>query len=102
MKKNPGLELVAFSRVKSPQDIAVRNKSGALTRIQIQKIGQGNVYELRREFQERLKSMARDTQAPTIQAITDLDPNDTGGKTYEGGCQFLLNWFNDQTSMRQL
>ena len=96
------MELVAFSRVKSPQDIAIGNKSGTLTRIQIQKIGQGNVYELRREFQERLKSMADVTQAPTIEAITDLDPTDTGEKTYKGGCEFLLNWFNDQTSMHQL
>ena len=60
------------------------------------------MYELRREFQEGLKSMANETQAPTIQAITDLDPIDTGGKTYECGCDFLLNWFNDQTFMYQL
>ena len=57
MRKNPGLELVSFSRIKHQEDLAVGNHSGTLTKMQIQKIGQGNVYDLRREFQQRLESM---------------------------------------------
>ena len=34
-----------------------------------------NVYDLRREFQQRLKSMETETQAQTIHAITSLDTN---------------------------
>ena len=37
MRKNPGLELVAFSRVKCPEDLAVGNHFGTLTKIKIQK-----------------------------------------------------------------
>ena len=34
-----------------------------------------NVYDLRREFQQRLKSMETETQAQTIHAITSFDTN---------------------------
>ena len=51
MRKHPGLELVAFSRVKRPEDLAVGNDSTTLTRTQILKNGKGKIYDLRREFQ---------------------------------------------------
>ena len=98
MRKNPGLELVAFSRVKRPEDLAIGNDSGKLTRMQIQKIGKGKIYDLRREFQQKLKLMEKETQAPTIDAITSLDTINEP-KTYEGGCAFLLDWFREQTSI---
>ena len=97
MRKNPGLELVAFSRVKRPEDLAIGNASGRLTRMQIMKIGKGKIYDLRREFQQKLKQMEEDTKSPTIRAITNLDTVNEP-KTYKGGCNFLLNWFKEQTS----
>ena len=100
MRKNPGLELVAFSRVKRPEDLAIGNDSGKLTRMQIQRIGKGKIYDLRREFQQKLKLMEKETQAPTIQAITNLDTVNEP-KTYEGGCAFLLDWFKEQTSIAE-
>ena len=41
--------------------------------------------------------MEKETQAPTIRAITNLDTVNEP-KTYEGGCAFLLDWFREQTS----
>ena len=84
------MEFVAFSRVKHPEDLAVENHSGTLTKVKIQKIGQWKVYDLRREFQKRLKSMETETQAQTIHAITSLDTNENEPKTYEGGCAFFI------------
>ena len=42
-----------------------------------------------------LKEKAFATQQPTIDEITQLDATVLGEKTYEGGCEFLLEWFND-------
>ena len=43
-----------------------------------------------------LKKKAFATQQPTIDAITQLDATVLDEKTYEGGCNFLLKWFNDK------
>ena len=41
--------------------------------------------------------MEKETQAPTIDAITSLDTINEP-KTYKGCCDFLLDWFIEQTS----
>ena len=87
MRKNPGLELVAFSRVKHQEDLAIANDPGTLTRIQIEKNWKGKIYNLKREFQQKLKLMEKETQTQTIDAITSLDTINES-KTYEGGCAF--------------
>jgi hypothetical protein len=99
-RSDPGLELVAFSRASGPDCVAVGNNSSTLTEMSIKKIGKSVAYDLRREFEQELKQMAYGTQAPTIAAITMLDEIEYGDKTYEGGCRFLLNWFNEKTSSR--
>ena len=43
-----------------------------------------------------LKEKASVTQQPTIDAITQLDATMLDEKTYEGGCEFLLKWFNEK------
>ena len=43
-----------------------------------------------------LKDKAFATQQSTIGEITQLDATVLGEKTYEGGCEFLLKWFNDK------
>ena len=99
-RSDPGLELVAFSRASGPDCVAVGNNSSTLTEMSIKKIGKSAAYDLRREFEQELKQMAHGTQAPTIAAITMFDEIESGDKTYEGGCKFLLNWFNEKTSSR--
>ena len=42
-----------------------------------------------------LKEKDFSTQQPTIDAITQLYATVFGEKTHEGGCEFLLKWFND-------
>jgi hypothetical protein len=102
-RSNPGLELVAFSRASGPDCVTVGNDSSILTEMSIKKIGKSAAYDLRREFEQELKQMADGTQAPTMTAITLFDKIEYGDKTYEqyeGGCKFLLNWFNEKTSSR--
>ena len=64
-KGNPGLELVAFSRVKSPDFLAVGNKRNKLTKRSIQNIGKSDVYTLRCQFQNELEAMDRSTDKTT-------------------------------------
>ena len=97
-KGNAGLELVAFSRVKSPYCLAVGNKRNKQTKRSIQNIGKSDVYTLRRQFQNELEAMDKQTRQPTINAITDLDTAEGNSKTYEGGCEYLLKWFHKQIS----
>ena len=95
-KGNAGLELVAFSRVKSPDCLAVGNKRNKLTKRIIQNIGKSDVYTLCRQFQNELEAMDQQTRQPTINAITDLDTAEGNSKTYKGGCDYLLKWFHEE------
>ena len=95
-KRNAGLELVAFSRVKSPDCLAVGNKQNKLTKRSIQNIGKSDVYTLRRQFQNELEAMDQQTRQPTINAITDLDTAEGNSKTYKGGYDYLLKWFHKE------
>ena len=88
-----GLELVAFSRAKNPNCLAVGNQPENLTMMDIQKIGKSEKNKLRRDFQDRLYGLAEISQRKTRNAILNLDST-AGEKSFEGGCTFLLNWFN--------
>lgn len=61
-KANPGLEFVAFSRVKNPYCLAVGNEPQNLTTKSIQKIGKSKVYKLHQEFQNELETMDQQTR----------------------------------------
>ena len=95
-RTTPGLELVAFSRVKKPEDIAVGNPVGELAIANITNIGNTLAYKTRRDFETMLKEKAFATQQQNIYAIIQLDATVLGGKIYEGGFEFLLKWFNDK------
>ena len=95
-RTTPGIELVYFSRVKKQDDIAVGNPMGELAIANIKNIGNTPSYKTRRDFETMLKEKAFVTQQPTINTITQFDATVLGGKKYEGGCKFLLKWFNDK------
>ena len=54
MRKNLGLELVAFSRIKCPEDLAVGNHSGTLTKMQIKKLDKEMLMTLAENFSKGL------------------------------------------------
>ena len=96
-EQSPGLELVAFSRAKGPDCLAVGNNSNNLTIMSIQKIGTSEKKKLRRKFQKKLKELSVTSQAATVEAIKKLDPIEMDTKkTFKGGCEFLLDWFNSK------
>ena len=89
----PGLELVAFTRVKSPDDYAIGNVE-ELDRASILKIGRGKSYQSRREFETDFKTLAGRTKQTTKAAVTELDPAEQ--KTFDGGWEYLLNWYENE------
>ena len=90
--KSPGQELVALSRVKDPKCLAIGNDSSSISYMDISKIGKSGPYKTRRKFLSELNEIAPETQKRTIDAITQLDPEEAY-QTYNGGCNFLLKWF---------
>ena len=93
-RRTPGSELVGMSRANDLSCLAIGNESKNLSIQDIQKIGNTKAYYLRREFERDLKKKAADTQAKVIKAIKRLDTSKK--RTYEGGCEFLLNWYKEE------
>ena len=56
------------------------------------KIGATPAYVKRRAFQNELRQRAVQSQRRKVNRITDLDPS-PGQKSFQGGCQFLLDWY---------
>ena len=75
----------------------VGNLAENLTMMDIQKVGTSKANVLRRQFQETLHALAETSQRKTREAILNLDST-TGEKSFEGGCKFLLDWFNNKIS----
>ena len=94
----PGLELVALSRASSPECFAIGNKQSDLSKLKLKKIGSTKSYKERKLFQNKLRGMAQKTQHTAKENIKQLDPSSVGDKTFEGGCAFLLNWYNITTA----
>ena len=93
-KSQPGLELVGLSRAKLPDDIAIGNTEADLDLRSIKRMGQGKAYDSRREYETKFTRMSETTKTSTMLDITQCDTS-PGPKTYEGGCQSLLKWYND-------
>ena len=91
----PGLELVAISRAMNPKSFAVGNELGSLSKMFIKKIGTSKAYDLRREFEAELTAKAETSMLQIKESIRSLDPNNEI-KTYEGGCQFLFDWYSER------
>ena len=77
----PDLELVAFSRAKTWDCVAVGNNSNSLVRRNIKRIGTSEKNKLRRKFEDKLKRLAQQTQTETIDAIKELDNTNSNKKT---------------------
>ena len=90
--KTPGSELVAFSRVTKLEYLAIGNTCDKIDKTMLYNIGKSKAYDKRRTFLSSLKQKAQRTQQVTKDKITLLDQSDV--KTYEGGCKFLLRWYN--------
>ena len=54
------------------------------------------------KFKKELETIDQQTREPTIYVITALDPLEDSCKTYKGGCEFLLNWFHNETDQHRL
>lgn len=96
-RSTPGLELVATSRVEKLDYLAVGNPLSDLSRQQLTKIGTTKAYKDRKEYLGEIKRRADVSKEKLIEKIISADPNENN-ETYEGGCQFLLQWYNSITS----
>ena len=90
--KTPGSELVAFSRVTKLEYLAIGNSCDTIDCTMLYNIGKSNAYDKRRTFLSSLKQKALTTQQLTKHNISLLDTDEV--QTYEGGCKFLLDWYN--------
>jgi len=92
----PGLPLVACSRSKKANDLAIGNKLEEMSKREIQQIGSTKAYQARRAFLKTLSDKEEETQKITIDGITKLHNVNPGeAQTYEGGCEFLLHWYRN-------
>ncbi|EJK71700.1 hypothetical protein THAOC_06835 [Thalassiosira oceanica] len=97
MANIPGLMLTAFTRVKGADDLAVGTESNSLTVNDITKIGATKAYKKKKEFRKQLEIQSQQSMQRTIDRITALDNQNTA-KTFEGGCDFLLQWYRNNFS----
>ncbi len=95
----PGLELVATSRVEDLTYLAIGNNSEELSRQVLMKIGTTDAYATRRAYLEDIRTRAEASKTLIEVKIAAVDPNPNADeRTYQGGCKFLLDWYNDLTS----
>lgn len=96
--KTPGSEVVAFSRATKLQYLAIGNRSDQLDRTMLKNIGKSTANDKRRKFISSLKDKELRTQRRTRERIAKLDKS--SAQTYEGGCEFLLQWYNSYLSKK--
>jgi ATP-dependent exoDNAse (exonuclease V) alpha subunit len=89
----PGLELVAFSRAKSLDCVAVGNPASDLVSDRILKIGKTKGNKAYKDFMDMLSKKEQETFQIFQTRITALDSN-TEEPTFQGGCDFLLQWYH--------
>ena len=85
-----------MSRVTSPIDLAIGNRSSSICIANLKKIGVNKTNENIKKFHEFVNEQSIQTCELVKQNICDLDSIATSEdeKTYENGCEFLLKWFN--------
>ena len=93
-----GLELVAMSRATAPEHFAIGNSLQSINISDLKKIGQSKSTEDIKNFHHYLSDRAITTQDESRNLIKQLDSNTENDedKTFEGGCEHLLDWFNSQ------
>ena len=72
--------------------LSIGNTCDKIDKTMLYNIGKSKAYDKRRTFLSSLKQKAQRTQQVTKDKITLLDQSDVN--TYEGGCKFLLRWYN--------
>ena len=82
----------------NPTCFAIGNHSSTLTTIDIKKIGNGPSHESRCKYESNLRLAANHTERANKRKILHLDPNETH-QTYEGGCEFLLQWYQEKQNL---
>ena len=94
-KNVSGLELVGISRVTDPSHLAIGNNSTSLSVSDIKSIGTSPTNQKINEFRNNLIEKSNLPEGHVKDLISNLDvtTNVDNEKTYEGGCQFLLNWY---------
>jgi hypothetical protein len=95
VKNLVGQFLVACSRVTGPDRLAFANREN-LSKQGIFKIGNTPSDERRRAFMLELRAKERVTMDLCKGLIAALDNHDE--KTYEGGWDYLLNWYRETTN----
>jgi ATP-dependent exoDNAse (exonuclease V), alpha subunit - helicase superfamily I member len=91
-----GLELVAFSRAKGLDCLAVGNKAVDLVTDRILKIGKTKGNQAYKDFMAMLSRKEEETFQKFQEMITQLDDSTAEGneRTFDGGCNFLLHWYH--------
>jgi len=98
-RSTPGLELVATSRVESLNYLAVGNRMEDLSKQQLTSIGTTKAYDARKAYLRDIKDRAQRSKEVLMAKITSADPNpNENERSFEGGCQFLLEWYNSITA----
>ena len=100
MRNTPGWVLTAFTRLKSANDFIIATNKKNMSKPYILKIGATPAYKGRRAFHKDMTKKGELTTKRTILRITDLHSAQNGReKTFEGGCEFLLQWYRNTFSM---
>jgi hypothetical protein len=94
VNRSPGLDLVAWSRAKTIQNVAIHNNSMDLPTERLYAIGTTKQDDNRREFVQKMKERAVLTKAEIHNNISNLDPDNNG--SFDRGKQFLRDWYNDK------
>ena len=97
---NPGSELVATSRVTDISFLAICDTNRQVTVESLKKIGSGNSYNKRKKIDEMLQvkdSLSRQIVEENITKLDDVSPDEM--KTLTGGCNFLLKWYNEKSTI---
>jgi hypothetical protein len=92
-RTQPGLELVGLSRPTDLCYLAVLAAEGRCTNYMFGKLGKSPGCDQKRLFEKELRDRQANSQAWLVGAISDLDGHH---RTFNGGCDVLLNWYNQQ------
>ena len=94
LRNTPGLMLTAFTRFKKECDYAIGTPSTEIDTTYLMKIGTTQPYEERRTFRNYLSGLSERNMQRSKEAIAKLHQCENGNeKTFEGGCDFLLEWY---------
>jgi hypothetical protein len=89
-RSTPGLELVAISRVTDPSCLMILPEN--LTIDRLLRIGQSPAYQPRRDFEEKCREQAVQSETQLEALIASMDVN-LDNATFEGGYQVLVSWY---------